>query len=588
MHLIVIPSVIPMALAGVPQGAEAPAAGPAGAPPAGAAEGQPGSPPPAEAGKPPGESLEARLKRVEEELARLRLERAAEEEVSGEGGTEAPASPGPMASLASALNPSLTFVANALARVDDRKAFSRGGDRIDNQVNVREAEIDARAAVDPYADGVLILSFESEFPGDASAGVEEGYVTIKSLPFLERPPLGLKVRAGRFRPAFGKINLLHTHDLPQSTRPLAVAEFLGQEGFSANGGSAEFFIPTPWDPEGSTDLTLQAMSAGEAAAAEDARSGFAFLGHLRWFRVFHDAHTFDVGASGYVGPTEPDRRRDILLGGLDAFYKWKPLRAGEWKSFLLGGELFAARASSSGGRPESSTPPTAARPLRSATTSWRSTSSGRGSTPACAGTGRSPSMMTACRSSQRFPMSPTISPSSCGSASTTSTSGATSRVRTASTPCTSSSTSSWARTHRSRSGSTSEESMHPLNLHLPSPRTRHAPRIAVAAAAAAALLRPGPEPGREPGPEEPQKLMVVCTLTTLESLVREVGGDRVETASLAKGDQDPHFVSPTPVLMQKTRRADLFVELGMSLELWAAEVVRGSGNPGIPPGDRAG
>src|SRR5260221_660144 len=82
------------------------------------------------------------------------------------------------------------------------------------------AELDARAAVNPSADAVLILSFESEFPGDASASVEEGYVTLKRLPFLEQPPLGLKLRAGRFRPSFGLINVLHTHDLPQSVRPL--------------------------------------------------------------------------------------------------------------------------------------------------------------------------------------------------------------------------------------------------------------------------------------------------------------------------------------------------------------------------------
>jgi len=85
-----------------------------------------------------------------------------------------------------------------------------------------------------------------------------------------------------------------------------------------------------------------------------------------------------------------------------------------------------------------------------------------------------------------------------------------------------------------------------------------------------------------PAPEE--KLLVVATLPTLEALAQEVGGDRIETVSLAKGDQDPHFVSPTPVLMQKTRRADLFIEVGMSLELWAEAVVAGSGNPRIATG----
>jgi zinc/manganese transport system substrate-binding protein len=78
-----------------------------------------------------------------------------------------------------------------------------------------------------------------------------------------------------------------------------------------------------------------------------------------------------------------------------------------------------------------------------------------------------------------------------------------------------------------------------------------------------------------------KKVQVVCTLPTLKSFVQEVGGDRVDVIALAKGDQDPHFVTPTPVLMRKTREANLFVENGLSLELWADEVVNGSGNARI-------
>ena len=78
-----------------------------------------------------------------------------------------------------------------------------------------------------------------------------------------------------------------------------------------------------------------------------------------------------------------------------------------------------------------------------------------------------------------------------------------------------------------------------------------------------------------------KKITVVCTLPTLRALVEEVGGDKVDVTALAKGDQDPHFVTPTPVLMRKTREASLIVENGFSLELWADEVVNGSGNSKI-------
>src|SRR4029453_9808740 len=75
-----------------------------------------------------------------------------------------------------------------------------------------------------------------------------------------------------------------------------------------------------------------------------------------------------------------------------------------------------------------------------------------------------------------------------------------------------------------------------------------------------------------------KKITVICTLPTLKALTEEVGGNRVDVVALARGDQDPHFVTPTPVLMRRTRDAALFVENGFSLELWGNEVVNGSGN----------
>jgi len=93
---------------------------------------------------------------------------------------------------------------------------------------------------------------------------------------------------------------------------------------------------------------------------------------------------------------------------------------------------------------------------------------------------------------------------------------------------------------------------------------------------AGAVLIAGSAPARAA-----DKPKVACTLSTIESLVHEIGGDKVEAFSLSAGDQDPHFVSPTPSLMKKVREADLLLEIGMQLELWADEVANGSGNPRI-------
>ncbi len=81
-----------------------------------------------------------------------------------------------------------------------------------------------------------------------------------------------------------------------------------------------------------------------------------------------------------------------------------------------------------------------------------------------------------------------------------------------------------------------------------------------------------------------EKLEVVTTLNVLKSLAEEVGGDRVHAVSLSDPRQDPHYVEPKPTLMQKAREADLFVEVGLQLELWAEKVASGSGNPKIQSG----
>jgi hypothetical protein len=283
-----------------------------------------------------------RIKELETQVEQLQvqmLRAAAEPEPAAAG---APAAAAPVQTIPGALNPAIGVVGNLLARGDSRKVFNEEGTRIDNRANLREAEIDMRVPVDPYADGVLIASLEQEAAGQFAVGIEEGYVTIKKLPFLEQTPLGLRLKAGRFRPFFGRNNVLHTHDLPQSMRPLPVQEFLGPEGFAQNGLSGTFYIPTPWDREGSLDATVELLSGGEIALSPDISSRNSYLGHLRWFRTFRTAHNLELGWSSYYRPSGAESS-STALHGVDLTYRWKPLRRGQWQSFLLSGELMFAR-----------------------------------------------------------------------------------------------------------------------------------------------------------------------------------------------------------------------------------------------------
>lgn len=62
-------------------------------------------------------------------------------------------------------------------------------------------------------------------------------------------------------------------------------------------------------------------------------------------------------------------------------------------------------------------------------------------------------------------------------------------------------------------------------------------------------------------------IKVVTTLQDFASLADSVGGKRVETFSLSRGYQDPHFVDPKPSLIVKLSRADLLVVAGLDLEV---------------------
>jgi ABC-type Zn uptake system ZnuABC Zn-binding protein ZnuA len=83
-------------------------------------------------------------------------------------------------------------------------------------------------------------------------------------------------------------------------------------------------------------------------------------------------------------------------------------------------------------------------------------------------------------------------------------------------------------------------------------------------------------------------IKIVTTTQDLESLAREVGGDKVQVDSLAKGYQDPHFVEPKPSFILKLHGADLLIAVGRELEIgWLPPLMNQARNPRIQPnGDR--
>ncbi|MBZ5543336.1 MAG: metal ABC transporter substrate-binding protein [Acidobacteriia bacterium] len=78
------------------------------------------------------------------------------------------------------------------------------------------------------------------------------------------------------------------------------------------------------------------------------------------------------------------------------------------------------------------------------------------------------------------------------------------------------------------------------------------------------------------------KLKIVTATTDLAEFASEVGGDRVEVESIARGYQDPHFVEAKPSFLLKLRRADLLIVVGLQLEIgWLPPLITQCGNPNV-------
>ena len=81
------------------------------------------------------------------------------------------------------------------------------------------------------------------------------------------------------------------------------------------------------------------------------------------------------------------------------------------------------------------------------------------------------------------------------------------------------------------------------------------------------------------------KIQIMTATTDLAALAQEIGGDKVDVESIARGYQDPHFVEAKPSFLLKLRRADLLIVVGLELEIgWLPPLITQSTNPKIQVG----
>ena len=86
---------------------------------------------------------------------------------------------------------------------------------------------------------------------------------------------------------------------------------------------------------------------------------------------------------------------------------------------------------------------------------------------------------------------------------------------------------------------------------------------------------------------EAKTLNVVTTTSDMASIAQAVAGRHATVTSICTGREDPHFIQAKPSYMVMARRADLWIRVGMELEIgWEAPILDGARNRRIRAGNR--
>ncbi len=236
------------------------------------------------------------------------------------------------AAASNIFNPSTSVIGNFLG------AAGKNTVNPEPALQMPESEVSFQAVVDPYARADFFMAF-----GEQGVDLEEGFITFPTLPG------GVLMKVGKMRSAFGKVNTLHTHVLPWTDRPLVTSKLVGgEEGITDAGISVARLIPNP-------GVFLEATGQVFRGDSEDvfqsaSRGDLSYVGHLRAYQDMTESSNIDLGLSYARGHNVSGVEDGVDLGrfttelyGIDATFRWKPLRRAIYNSFLSRSEFIWSR-----------------------------------------------------------------------------------------------------------------------------------------------------------------------------------------------------------------------------------------------------
>lgn len=84
--------------------------------------------------------------------------------------------------------------------------------------------------------------------------------------------------------------------------------------------------------------------------------------------------------------------------------------------------------------------------------------------------------------------------------------------------------------------------------------------------------------------QEARPLKVCATIPDLGSLASEIGGEQVSVTTFGKGTEDPHFLEAKPSFIKQLSQADVFIVVGMEMEVgYASVLLTGARNGRVQP-----
>ena len=233
---------------------------------------------------------------------------------------------GGASSAAKVMNPDISVIGDFIGGVGHNPVHGVPS------LQMHESEVGFQAIIDPYAKGDFFLTF-----GEQGVNLEEGYLTFTSLPG------GFVAKVGKMRSAFGVVNTLHNHVMPWADRPLVTENLVGgEDGINDAGFSVTRILPAPKDVFlEATAQVFRGDSEGVFTATKN--SDVAFVGHLRGYHDLTESSNLDLGLSYANGHNDVGSAFRTQLFGVDATYRWKPLRRAIYHNFLMRSELVWSR-----------------------------------------------------------------------------------------------------------------------------------------------------------------------------------------------------------------------------------------------------